>query len=570
MPGESIPQGLWLPPRTATLVVAASNSSDRGRAQADFVCDGVNDHIEIQAALDALPATGGEVFLLDGTYNIEASLALDSYQTLRGCGRNTILTTTTADLDIITATGGDGSEKVGILIADLCVDGQAGGVAGGEGIYLTYVDYSKITNAWLLNNAYGIDLKNSSNNTVTGNTCQGNLIEGIWLYHSNNNTITGNTCQGNNCNGICLYNSNNNTITGNTCQGNGEDGIYLEYSNSNNITGNTCQGNLDGGIWLYHSNNNTITGNTCQGNGEDGIYLDNSNSNNITGNTCIENSQTNDNAYANIWLGSSDYNLIASNLCRAPTIGTTLTTGEAAGATEIHVTAITGFEVGMGVVIDLDGLGGGTEYHHIVAVAAGIITIDAGLTNIQAAGETIDVPEAQYGINISNDTCDKNIIQGNDLHDSGKTANFNDAGTCTIVKSDNREIEITQVKNYAYVKNTSGGDLVAGDVVSYKAVAAGNEVTTPAAGGEDQVFGMLGEDIANNAMGYVQVSGKTVLLKATNAVGGNIGIGDFLCTEIGNRAMKAGAGDMAFAIALEVCAAADVTIDALIVSSLKV
>ncbi|GAJ21066.1 unnamed protein product, partial [marine sediment metagenome] len=77
---------------------------------------------------------------LDGTYNVEVSIALDSYQTLRGCGRNTIVTTTTTALDIITATGGDGSEKVGILIADLRVDGTVGGAVNNDnGIKWTYV-----------------------------------------------------------------------------------------------------------------------------------------------------------------------------------------------------------------------------------------------------------------------------------------------------------------------------------------------------------------------------------------------------------------------------------------------
>ena len=273
----------------ATLVVAAANSLHPERA--DYRCTGVNDHLVIQAALDALPATGGEVKLLDGTYNVEVSLALDSYQTLRGCGRNTILTTTTANLDIITAIGGAGTEKVGILIADLCVDGP---LTNDIGIYFNYVDYSKISTVWSLHNGEaGIQLNNSDFNTVIGNTCQ---EANRW--------------------GIYLYSSNNNTITGNTCQGNDDDGIWLSYSNNNTVTGNTCQGNGFDGIYLHSSNNNTVTGNTCQGNGHDGIYLYSSNNNTVTGNICFENSQITDNSYDNIYLKSSDYNLIADKTCR--------------------------------------------------------------------------------------------------------------------------------------------------------------------------------------------------------------------------------------------------------------
>lgn len=395
---------------SVTLVVAASNSLDPTRA--DYQCNGVNDNVEIQAALDALPATGGEVVLLDGTYNIEVSLVLDSYQTLRGCGRNTILTTTTADLDIITATGGSGTEKIGILIADLCVDGNAGGAINDIGIFWTYVDYSKIINTWILgtaggedgiklltcdfntilgntcqgNGLQGIFLHDSDNNVISGNTCQGNIDDGIYLYLSDNNTITGNNCQGNddaidmvssNNNtvsdntfqgsyyyGIHLDGSINNTIVGNTCQGNNSRGIFLDdASNSNTVSGNTSQGNGKDGIYIIASNSNTISGNTCQGNKDHGIYIrDNSDNNTVVGNTCLENSQGTTNTCDDIYLTNSDYNNIQANTCRAGALA----------------------------------------------------------------------KKPRYGINISDATCDGNRAIDNDLHDDGfGTAPFNDAGTGT-------------------------------------------------------------------------------------------------------------------------------------------
>jgi len=538
------------PGRTATIVIAAVDSSLQSRAQADFVCDGVNDHVEIQAALDALPATGGEVMLLDGTYNIEVSLVLDSYQTLRGQGRNTILTSNTADLIFLSAVGGAGTELTEIVIADLQIDGGAGGVSD-CGIYFEYVDYSFIQNVFLRRHASGT----------------GSYRTGIYLLNSDFNTIIGNTCLDNDWEGIWLDSSNNNVITGNISQGNGEYGIWLDISNNNVISGNISRGSVEHGAWLGTSNNNVITGNIFQGSGKIGIYLFHGRGNSILGNTCIENSQRADNTHDNIEIFDSYYTLIEGNLCRAPTIGTTLTVGEPIAETEIAVTNTAGFEVGMGVVIDLGG--GNEEYHRIVAITAGapgVIVIDAGLTNAQGAGETIDVPEARYGINVHEAASDKNVVVGNDLYDSGKTANFNDVGTCTLVADDNRDIEITQIKHLRWVEQTSGGALVVGDVVSLKAVAAGNEVTTPAAIGEDQVYGMLAENIADSAYGYVQVKGGTVLLKATNA-GGNIVVGDFLCTEAGGtRARLAGAGDQVFARALEACAVADLVIDAYIKS----
>jgi len=55
--------------RSSTLVVAASDSSALSRAQADYVCDGTADDVEIQAAHDALP-TWGKLVCLEGTYNL--------------------------------------------------------------------------------------------------------------------------------------------------------------------------------------------------------------------------------------------------------------------------------------------------------------------------------------------------------------------------------------------------------------------------------------------------------------------------------------------------------------------
>ncbi|GAI41416.1 unnamed protein product, partial [marine sediment metagenome] len=54
--------------RAATFVVAASDSEHK--FEADYFCNGTDDQVQINAALAALPATGGKVVLLDGTYTI--------------------------------------------------------------------------------------------------------------------------------------------------------------------------------------------------------------------------------------------------------------------------------------------------------------------------------------------------------------------------------------------------------------------------------------------------------------------------------------------------------------------
>ncbi len=74
-----------------TLIVAASNSPNKDGA--DYQCDGTDDQVEIQAAINALPASGGKVVLLDGTFNISGGSYIDLTRrvTIEGQGNSTVL-----------------------------------------------------------------------------------------------------------------------------------------------------------------------------------------------------------------------------------------------------------------------------------------------------------------------------------------------------------------------------------------------------------------------------------------------------------------------------------------------
>jgi len=213
------------------------------------ICDGVNDHVEIQAALNAVR----DVKLSVGQFNCEVAIdILNSDQTLRGCGRNTILTTSTADLVFLSAVGGAGSELTGIVIADLQIDGGAGGVSD-AGIYFEYVDYSFIENVYSRRHASGT----------------GSYRTGICLKNSDSNVLLGNTCQGNGQGGISLFSSSDNTISGNTLTENSQDttnthdDIYLQDSDYNNIQGNTCRAGALAAVPRYGIN---IFNAACDGN----------------------------------------------------------------------------------------------------------------------------------------------------------------------------------------------------------------------------------------------------------------------------------------------------------------
>jgi len=126
-------------------------------------------------------------------------------------------------------------------------------------------------------------------------------------------------------------------------------------------------------------------------------------------------------------------------------------------------------------------------------------------------------------------------------------------------------------KNIVMYKNVSGGAIAAGNVVIRATSAALNEITTTAVQGDDKVLGVAETAAGNNFPIAVKVLGKTTLLKVNGTAA--IAIGDFLGTyTVAGIAMKAAAGDMAIAIALEAYAVADSNgvIDALIIEPRKI
>ena len=116
--------------REATLTVSASNSREN---YGDYRCTGTDDQVEIQAAIDALPAIGGRVVLLEGTYIFTAAVsrAIDNIA-IMGQGASTVLNYNGIDPII------DAGSQDGWIIANLATD------AGG-------IDIESATNSSLLN-----------------------------------------------------------------------------------------------------------------------------------------------------------------------------------------------------------------------------------------------------------------------------------------------------------------------------------------------------------------------------------------------------------------------------------
>lgn len=133
--------GFAIPPgsgRTATVVVATRDSSERSRASADFVGDGKGDQEEINAAIRSLPPAGGTVLLMEGTYDIRkvegtlGGVIIDrSHVVLAGQGTSTRLVLAPGqNTNVIRIIGSD----VGyVTIRDLYVDANRAQNSEGRG-----------------------------------------------------------------------------------------------------------------------------------------------------------------------------------------------------------------------------------------------------------------------------------------------------------------------------------------------------------------------------------------------------------------------------------------------------
>ena len=108
---------------TATLIVAAYNTLDPNAAH--YQCDGVADDVEINAALNALPASNGRVILLEGDYTLANSITIpDNDITLQGQGESTFIDGNNLDnlINAIVVTG-----RTNIHLLDFSIRTASGG-----------------------------------------------------------------------------------------------------------------------------------------------------------------------------------------------------------------------------------------------------------------------------------------------------------------------------------------------------------------------------------------------------------------------------------------------------------
>jgi len=274
----------------------------------------------INNAIAALPATGGSIYLMEGTYIVDGPINIPNNVMITGAGAATIIKIKSAAPSVMNVfTNSNTVSGTNVTIQNLTIDcnyssnfsatNQIGiyfnGMGSGSGT--SAVAGAKITNVYVAPGYAGTDiyLNASSNNTITGNTVRAVSMYytgGIYLAGSSNNIISGN------------YATGIKTSYGGATLG----GISLTASSAHNtITSNTVQGNPGYGILVSSSNNNTIGSNNLYDNGSvnfnNGIYLTGSSANTITGNDITDTSCTTSCYAINIFDATSSNNYLADN-----------------------------------------------------------------------------------------------------------------------------------------------------------------------------------------------------------------------------------------------------------------
>lgn len=165
--------------RTATLVVAADDSATLSKNQADYVCDGTADEVQINAAFNALPAMGGTVFLPAGNYEVAASISIPSNGTLRGDGTATIIKLADSANTHIIVNGGTDNITIRNLILNGNGVNQHVDTKSNHTLELTNPVNAIVDNVHIINSrGYGLLVVNDDRGQYTNIVCTGPAAAG--------------------------------------------------------------------------------------------------------------------------------------------------------------------------------------------------------------------------------------------------------------------------------------------------------------------------------------------------------------------------------------------------------
>jgi len=161
--------------------VLASGVAPRNRDIA-FECDGTDDDVQIQAAIDSLPSGGGKVMLSEGTFTISANITFVSDFILAGQGESTIIKAPSSSLNANMLAVSSAVNDV--VIRDLRVDGNSQLAANRSGIRIdTTGRQIYIQNVRVQNCVRGIS---AASNEIVISHCHitANSVYGVYILNT--------------------------------------------------------------------------------------------------------------------------------------------------------------------------------------------------------------------------------------------------------------------------------------------------------------------------------------------------------------------------------------------------
>lgn len=245
-------------PRTCRFVVGTSTNGWTAN-DCDYLCDGTADDVEINAALQALPSTGGEVILLDGVYKPSDSILIYQNNTiLSGVSYETTILQKNWETDaedfIITATGSNKN----FCIRNLTIDGNKSVFteSGGCGITISYRSNVAIDSCQIINN---------SNAGVVCNSYSGN-IRIINSIFGNQSTDISTSTSTSSSNGNLII--QNNIFNGSSYAIDALSGMENALISNNVMTNNSAYA-----FQIVSGQNVVFSNNRITGYGSMGIYI---------------------------------------------------------------------------------------------------------------------------------------------------------------------------------------------------------------------------------------------------------------------------------------------------------
>jgi len=241
------------------MVMSMGSFATRTVATVVVATDGTGDFTDIQDGIDSLPATGGVVYVKEGTYTITETLNVNiDYVSIIGAGAGTLISIVGNITGLSITNDYCTIEKLRIIS-----DVYPGSYNTGNGIILNGSSYSRISNCWIGGFNHGIDIRDGSDDCVVISNNIDKSYVGILVFNNDTAvTIVFNKVNDSFTNGIYIRETANSYIGANIVTLAGYSALYIQYCDNNIFEGNVLEGHGNEGIKMAAvSNRNIITSN---------------------------------------------------------------------------------------------------------------------------------------------------------------------------------------------------------------------------------------------------------------------------------------------------------------------